>query len=131
MTAMRPTTQHGRVSVSDSRGDSIQAGQARVRLKLGAIAYTNAQIGITASIDLAGAALDVLCESAVNYWEVVTGRKFDGKIDHAAATKLRVAALAYVNARHGVDATIEMARAGMAVLCEAAMLFCDDLLASR
>lgn len=137
MNAMRPTRPGGgnsmsaRVSVSDAGGDTREAGGARVRLKLGAIAYVNSQIGIDASIDIAGAALDVLCESGVHYWETVTGRKFTGEVDRSAATKLRVAALAYVNARHGVDATIEIARAGMAILCEAAMLFCDGLMSTR
>jgi hypothetical protein len=126
MNSMRPTGHHSRVSVSDARGDSIPAGQARVRLKLGAIAYAHSQVGISASIDIAGAALEVLCDAAVHYWEVITGRKFDRAIDHAAATKLRVAALAYVNSRYGVDATQEMARAGMAILCEASILFCES-----
>jgi len=123
---MRPTGPHSRVQVSDARGDSVEAGRARVRLKLGAIAYVNAQIGIDANIDVSGAALDVLCEAAVHYWEAVTARKYSGQIDRENATKLRVAALAYVNCRHGVDATQEIARAGMGVLCEAAVLFCDQ-----
>lgn len=118
-----------RVAVSDARGDSVQAGQARVRLKLGAIAYVNSQIGIDASIDISGAALEVLCHSAVCYWETVTNRKFVGQVDFGAATNLRVASLAYVNSRHGVDATVEMARAGMGVLCDAAMQFCEEMAA--
>lgn len=127
MNSMRPTSQYSRVSVSDARGDSVPAGQARVRLKLGAIAWVSSQIGISASIDIAGAALDVLCEAAVHYWQVVTGRVFTGQIDHAAAAKLRVAALAYVNARHGSDTNVEMTRAGMSYLCEASILFCESL----
>lgn len=117
-----------RVSVSDARGDSVESGRARVILKLGAIAYVNSQIGIDANVDVSGVALDALCESAVQYWQTVTRKKYTGPIDRSEATKLRVAALAYVNARHGVDATVEMSRMGMGILAEAALAYVESLI---
>ena len=127
MQAMKPTSEGSRVSVSSTGGDSLQAGQARVRLKLAAIAYVNCQIGVEASLDLATAGLELLCESAVCFWEVVTKQKFTRKIDLSAATRLRVAALGYVNSRHGVDATTDIARAGMEALCQASVRYCESL----
>ncbi len=38
-----------------------------------------------------------------------------------ARLRLKLAAIAYVNARHGVDADAGMARAGLALLAQAAM----------
>jgi len=117
-----------KVQVSDTHGDSLEAGQARVRLKLGALAYVNSQIGIDANLDLSALALEVLAESAVRYWEVLTKQKFEARIDIGMAGPIRVAALAYVNARHGVDATQEIAQAGMHMLCQASIAFVESLL---
>ena len=129
MTALRHGARPGaaKVELSDARGDSIQAGQARVRLKLGAIAYASAQVGLDVDAKLARVALGALIEAGIRYWEAVTGKRFTAKVDFTRADELRVAALAYVNARHGVDANIEIARAGMGVLCEASINYCQDL----
>lgn len=44
-----------------------------------------------------------------------------------ARLKLKLAAIAYVNARHGVDADVGMSRAGLALLAQAAMEYYEAL----
>jgi hypothetical protein len=41
--------------------------------------------------------------------------------------RLKLVALGYVNARHGVDADVELARAGLERLCQVAVEFVDTL----
>ena len=40
---------------------------------------------------------------------------------------LKLAAIAYVNARHGIDADVGMAREGLSLLCQAAIDYVEAL----
>jgi hypothetical protein len=44
-----------------------------------------------------------------------------------ARQKLKLAAIGYANVRHGVDADVELARAGLSRLCQVAVEFVDAL----
>lgn len=127
MPAMTPGTRPGaaKVALSDTHGDSIEAGRARVRLKLSAIAWSHSQAGIDTSAGVSRAALGMLVESAVRYWEALMNRKYEGDRAFERTDLLKVAALAYAGARHGVDANVEICRAGLGALCEAAIRFCE------
>lgn len=46
----------------------------------------------------------------------------------AARLRLKLAAIAYVNARHGVDADVGMSRAGLQLLCSAAVEYYEALI---
>ncbi len=53
-----------------------------------------------------------------------------GGDSHAAGRarlKLKLAAIAYVNARHGVDADVGLSRAGLALLAQAAIEYYEAL----
>jgi hypothetical protein len=56
-----------------TNGDSHAIGRARVRLKLAAIAYTDARHGIDADVGMARAGLALLAQAAVEYYEALTG----------------------------------------------------------
>jgi hypothetical protein len=56
-----------------NNGDSHAIGQARMRLKLAALAYVNARHGVDADVGIARAGLAVLCTAAVQYYEALTG----------------------------------------------------------
>lgn len=56
-----------------SNGDSLAIGRARQKLKLAALAYTNARHGIDADVGLAREGLANLCACAVAYYEALTG----------------------------------------------------------
>jgi hypothetical protein len=115
-----------RVDLSDSRGDSIEAGRGRVRLKLSAIAYAHCLSGLDTGSGVTEAALEMLISAAIYYWEALMNKKYKGDADPKRAKYLKVAAIAYANARHGVDANIEICRAGLGGLCEAAIKFCEE-----
>lgn len=56
--------------------------------------------------------------------------RVSGGDSHAAGRArqhLKLAAIAYANARHGVDASVELARAALAFLCQKAVEFVDAL----
>jgi hypothetical protein len=115
-------------------GDSHAGGRARLRLKLGAIAYVNARHGLDADAALSSDALSLLCSAAFEYYEVVTGadprkRPIDPHLQRDSG-KLKVAAIAYVNSRHGIDADVGLARAGLALLCHAAIEVYEALMAA-
>ncbi len=44
-----------------------------------------------------------------------------------ARLRLKLAAIAYVNGRHGADANAELSRAGLALLCSAAIEYYEAL----
>lgn len=118
---------HARVNGSDSHA----AGRARQRLKLAAIGYVNARHGIDSDTELAHAALMFLCRMAIEFVESLPGshllhRRIDlyAQGDHEM---LRLAAIAYASARHGVDADVGMAREGLALVCQAAIDFVETL----
>ena len=106
-------------------------GRARVKLKLAAIAYVNSRHGIDADIRLTRAGLALLYNTAIDYYEALTGADPkkrlvpDLQLDNV---KLCIAAIAYVNARHGVDADAGLSRAGLALLCNAAIEYCEALM---
>lgn len=63
-----------------SNGDSHAIGRARVKLKLAAIAYTNARHGVDADVGLSRAGLALLCATAIEYYEALTGTKPDARL---------------------------------------------------
>jgi hypothetical protein len=60
----------------------------------------------------------------------VSGGLNGGGDSHAAGRarlKLKLAAIAYGNARHGIDADVGLSRAGLALLCAAAIEYYESL----
>jgi hypothetical protein len=102
-------------------------GRARVRLKLGAIAYASARHGIDAEVGFTRAALAILQQASLEYYKGLTGTDLKGLRPSGDAYSLRAAAVAYVNSRHGVDGEAGLARAGMALLAAAAIDYCETL----
>lgn len=114
-------------------GDSHAAGRGRQHLKLAAIGYVNARHGIDATPDLARAGLVVLCQRALAYVDVAgvlsgaasKNRRVD--LQQGDSEALKLAAIAYVTARHGIDADVGLAREGLALLCQAAIHYVESL----
>ena len=117
--------------VNGNGGDSHAAGRARQRLKLSAIGYVNARHGIDTDVDLARAGLMFLCRMAIEYVTALPGTYLKNRrIDLYAqgnSETLKLAAIAYVSARHGIDADAGMTREGLAILCQAAIDFIESL----
>lgn len=113
-------------------GDSPAAqGRARQRLKLAAIGYVNSRHGVDASVELAHAGLIGLRKVALEFVDALPGAllknrriEFWRPSNDAA---LQLAAIAYVSARHGIDADVGMAREGLALLCQAAIDYVETL----
>lgn len=117
------------VQVRANGGDSLAAGRARQRLKLLAIGYASSRHGVDADVPLARAGLARLCQGALEFVEAIDEaslkkRRIDLQGDSSA---LQLAALAYANARHGIDADVGMAREGLALLCQAAIGYAESL----
>ena len=115
-----------------SVGDSHAMGRSRLKIKLAAIAYVSSRHGIDADIVLSNAGRALLHETAFDYYEEVTGplphkRPAFAPLQRDDA-KLNLAANAYVNVRHGVDADAGLSRAGLALLCSMAIEYCETLL---
>jgi len=110
-------------------GDSHAAGRARQHLKLAALGYVNARHGIDATDELVRAGLRLLCQKAWDYWvEAALGAlPKNHRVDQGDSEMLKLAAIAYANARHGIDADVGMAREGMALLCQAAIDYVASL----
>ena len=111
--------------------DSHASGRARQRLKLAAFAYVYARHGIDTDVDLARAALMFLCQMAVEFVATLPGAHLRSRrLDLYAqgnSEMLQLAAIAYVNARHGTDADRGMTQEGLALLCQAAIDFVESL----
>lgn len=58
---------------SNGHGNTHEAGRARLRLKLAAIAYVNARHGVDADAGLSRAGLALLASAAIEYYEALTG----------------------------------------------------------
>lgn len=110
-------------------GDSHAAGRGRQRLKLHAIGYVNSRHGVDADIESARAGLTRLCQMAVEFVETLSGVPLKRRVDlyQGDSELLKFAAIAYVNARHGIDADVGMAREGLAFLCQAAIDYVESL----
>ena len=123
-------------------GDSLAAGHGRQKLKLRAIGYVNARHGVNATPDLVHAGLTLLAETALEYYEALMGvapknrpadphLQLDDVVDvpeaKRARQRLELAAIAYVNARHGMDADVGMSRMGLALLTQAAIEYYEAL----
>lgn len=122
-------TDRGMPAHARANGDSLAAGQARQRLKLLAIGYASARHGVDGEVELARAGVTRLCQGAVEFVvaaapEVVKKRRIDRQ---GNSEMLQLAALAYANARHGIDADVGMAREGLAMLCQAAIGYVEAL----
>ncbi len=110
-------------------GDSLAAGRSRQRLKLYAIGYVNARHGIDGSEELVQAGSKLLRQAALDFVDALSGslsraRRYDLLGDDET---LRLAAIAYVNSRHGIDADVGMAREGLSLLCQAAIDYVESL----
>ena len=109
--------------------DTQQAGDARVRLKLVAMAYADARRGN--DDDLVRAALVALHEVALLYREALSGgrpaTRRPTSVDHAALCHLQVLAIAYACARHGADSCSELCRDALAMLCSGAAWYADAI----
>jgi hypothetical protein len=125
----QPVPSNVRVS---SVGDSHAMGRGRLKIKLAAIAYVCSLHGVDASVDRTRVGLVGLHIAAFEYYEELTGTDprarpaeplHNAKITH----KLALAAMAYVNARHGVDADAGLSRAGLALLCSVAIEYCESI----
>jgi len=112
-------------------GDPQAAGRARQRLKLAAIGYVNARHGMDADADLLRAGVLGLCRAALEFVDSLPGaRPKSGRGDlsrRGDCETLKLAAIAYVSARHGIDADVGMAREGLAILCQAAIGYVESL----
>lgn len=112
-------------------GDSQASGRARQRLKLGAIGYVNARHGIDTNASLVRAALKLLCQMAIEFVEALPGTQLKNRRTdlylQGDSEPLQLAAIAYVSARHGIDADVGMAREGLAFLCQASINFVESL----
>src|ERR1700751_1256304 len=125
-------------------GDSLAAGHGRQKLKLAAIAYVNARHGVDADAEISRAGLGFLAQAALEYYEALMGADLKRRptdpyfqlegVDYPdggrARKRLQLAALAYVNARHGIDADQGMSRAGLALLAQAALEYYEALFAA-
>jgi len=112
-----------------SVGDSHAMGRGRLKLKLAAIAYVNSRHGIDSDAVLTRAGRVFLHTAAFEYYEALTGaphhkRSIDPQRE-SQDVKLDLAAIAYVNARHGIDADAGLSRAGLALLCSIAIEYCE------
>jgi len=111
-------------------GDSHAAGRGRQRLKLAAVGYFNARHGVDADEQLAHAAADFLCQIAIEFVVALGGPLKNRRADlyrQGDSEMLKIAAIAYASARHGIDADVGMAREGLAILCQAAIDFVETL----
>lgn len=112
-----------------ANGDSLAAGQGRQRLKLLAIGYASSRHGVDGEVALVRAAITRLCQGAVEYVTAATPHAVKNRrIDRPGNSEmLQLAALAYANARHGIDADVGMAREGLSMLCQAAISYVEAL----
>jgi hypothetical protein len=117
--------------VRASGGDPHAQGRGRQRLKLAAIGYVNARHGVDADVESARAGLTLLCQMAIEFVEALSGTQL--KIRRTDLSRqgdnemLKLAAIAYVNARHGIDADVGMAREGLALLCQVSIDYVESL----
>ena len=113
--------------------DSAAAAQARVRLKLSALAYAGIRCGPDASPDLVGASLAQIAGCAVAYYQALGGQLVlpDSIMPTPEAgqrlAQLQLAAVAYSCSRHGADACVEFSRDALHVYCNAAIAYCQAL----
>jgi hypothetical protein len=126
---------HVRVSNTGGTSDSHLAGRARVFLKVGAIGYVSTRHGIDTDAKFVRIARTRFRISAIEYYEAVTGAdpkdrpaNLQHLIESGSNGDLEVAGVAYVNARHGVDADVGMSRVGLAILAQAAMNYGHEVL---
>jgi len=108
--------------------DTQQAGDARVRLKLVAMAYADVRHG--SDQDLVRAALVALHEVALLYRDALSGERPIGRrpaVDYAALCHLQVLAIAYACARHGADSCSELCRDALAMLCNGAAWYASEV----
>jgi hypothetical protein len=122
-----------RVVVSFSQ-DSQRSADARVRMKIAAVAYADAShLG---DPELAGAGLAAMCEAAMRwYWSFagssqigIGSRPLASPESARELNRLRLAALGYACSRHGSDACIELSRDALHALCDAAIAYCQAVL---
>jgi hypothetical protein len=110
-----------------ANGDSLAAGQGRQRLKLLAIGYASARHGVDGEIERVRTSITRLCQGAIEYVAASAPHALKNRrIDRPGNSEgLQIAALAYANARHGIDADVGMSREGLALLCQAAMNYVE------
>jgi hypothetical protein len=84
---------------------------------------------VDGDVELVRAALTRLCQGAVDFVAAAAPSAVKNRrIDRPGNSEmLQVAALAYANARHGIDADVGMAREGLAMLCQASISYVEAL----
>lgn len=111
--------------------DSLAAGRGRQRLKLAAIGYVHSRHGVDADVESARANLMRLCQMAIEFVETLSGAHLKNRrIDlyrQGDNEALKFAAIAYVSARHGIDADRGLTQEGLQLLCQAAIDFVESL----
>jgi len=110
-----------------SGGDPHAAGRARQRLKLAAIGYVGSRHGVDADPDLSRAALALLCQIAHEFVESLGTMRKKRRDREGHIEPLKLAAIAYASARHGIDADVGMSREGLALLCQGAISYVESL----
>jgi hypothetical protein len=112
--------------------DTQQQADARVRLKLVAMAYADARHGARDPDDgLVRTALVALHEVAILYRRSLSGRPGDQEdrrsppASPGALLHLQVLAIAYASARHGADSCPELCRDALGVLCSGAAWYAE------
>ena len=111
--------------------DSLPVAQRRVRLKLAALAFAGSRHGADAT-GLSVSGLIFLAMSAAEYVRELVGdhKAIDPRsllLDEQHVGGLRLAAIAYVETRHGADSTTKFAESGLAMLCEHAIAYVQGL----
>jgi hypothetical protein len=83
-----------------------------------------------ASDELVQTGLKLLCQAAVDFVNALSGSLLNTRrvdLYPQGNETLKLAAIAYVNARHGIDADVGMAREGLSLLCQASIDYVEGL----
>ncbi len=109
--------------------DTPAIARARVALKLASLAYASSRHGADASAQFSAAATLLLCKAAVAYTRALEGRTSwtEPAYNRVHPDQLRLAALAWVESRHGADGGPGFCRDGLGNLCQAAIDYAQAL----
>lgn len=115
------------VRLSDAGGDTLEAGRARVNIKIAALGFA------TAGTDplMRKVAFEALTNAAIAYYSALVRTPIDklsiGTPNEESAARLMWAACAYAASRVGADSNAQLARAGLAAVCQSAVMLCQSM----